>query len=122
MIVRKKRNDGNSIDTSETSFFEDPESAPTNIPILNNMTSMKLAIKNMLNNTTVDFNGSEIMTDSRNISSLTMSTTEQTILVDNYIGDIINGTITTATPLVGNENFPEDLIWGIDNTVYVKQT
>ena len=119
MIVRKKRNDGNSIISSETSFSEDSESAPTNIPILNNMTSMKLAIKNMLNNTTVGFNSSEIMTDSRNISSLTMSATEQTILVDNYIGDIINGTITAATPLVGNENFPEDLIWGIDNTVYV---
>ena len=119
MIVRKKRNDDNSIGTSETSFLEDSESAPTNIPILNNMTSMKLAIKNMLNNTTVDFNGSEIMTDSRNISSLTMSATEQTILVDNYIGDIINGTITAATPLVGNEHFHEDLIWGIDNTVYV---
>ena len=128
MIVRKKRN----ADASETVYLEDSSltSTSTNIPILNNMTSIHVAMNSLFNSSLPyigqkESNDTESYTTNESYTTYpvqwklkTSSTTEDMMRQGTTLEvDIINETITDDTSLEGDGNIPENLVWGIDNTV-----
>ena len=117
MIVRKKRNNG----SPKTVYIDDSSSmlASTNIPILNNITSMQLAINGLLNASITFLNENKnVLTNVTEQMSFTASASTQETLKNTELNEINrNETLQRDTILIGTEHFPENLIWGIDNTV-----
>ena len=132
MIVRKKRN----TESKETVYIEDSlttsafVSTSTKNPILRNMTSMQVAINQIFNSSSDYLNEDIERTFSTSFKTEFVTTqpgqfeppslmTSHVLAQDTKFDDItINATLSTTTGGArGNEQIPEDLIWGIDNTV-----
>ena len=129
MIVRQKRNANTaSFNIEESSLV----STTTELPTLNNNTSTQRI--NHLFNSSFKYTN-EILNHSNKLyaPNVVSNSTEEAIfglpgMMNQEIqnGDtemdeiIVNETKITNTYLIGNDQSPENLIWGIDNTVKTK--